>query len=303
MTNNLMIDKALARYLVDKQFPQWNHLSIEPVKNGGWDNRTFHLGTKMLIRMPSAFEYAGQVEKEQMWLPKLAPHLPLPIPAPIALGKPEDVYPWIWSINHWLPGETAAISKIDNLSQFAIQLATFLKALQCIDTTNGPLAGPQSFYRGGDLAVYDVETRESIELLKNDIDVLLATQIWETVLSTKWQTEPVWVHGDISLGNLLVSNGKLSAVIDFGQLAVGDPACDLAIAWVSFEEKSRKAFFQTLQLDEDTVARGRAWALWKALILASGIATSSNTDKQAWLGVISEVMKDHQQQQSKINDY
>lgn len=296
MINKIIIDTALVRSLIDKQFPEWSHLSIEPVKNSGWDNRTFHLGTEMLIRMPSAAEYAGQAEKEQTWLPKLAPHLPLPIPTPIALGKPEDLYPWIWSINLWLPGNPAAIPEIDDLSQFAVQLAEFLKALQSIDASNGPLAGPQSFYRGGGIAVYDAETQQAIELLKNDIDVPLAIEIWETALSTKWQTEPVWVHGDISAGNLLVSNGQLSAVIDFGQLAVGDPACDLAIAWVFFEEKSREAFFQTLQLDKDTVARGRAWALWKALILVSGIATSSNTDKQTWLGVIREVMKDHQEE-------
>lgn len=299
MVNKLIIDKALALYLIDKQFPQWSHLSIEPVKNSGWDNRTFHLGTEMLIRMPSAAEYAGQAKKEQIWLPKLASHLPLPIPTPIALGKPEEAYPWTWSINLWLPGNPAVTSKIDDLSQFAVQLAEFLKSLQSIDATNGPLAGPQSFYRGGDIAVYDAETRQAIELLKNDIDVPLAIEIWETALSTKWQDEPVWVHGDISVGNLLVSNGQLSAVIDFGQLAVGDPACDLAIAWVFFEEKSREALFQTLQLDKATVARGRAWALWKALILVSGIATSSNTDKQAWLGIISEVMKDHRQEKSK----
>jgi aminoglycoside phosphotransferase (APT) family kinase protein len=302
MSNKIIIDKALARYLIDRQFPQWRHLPIEPVKNSGWDNRTFHLGTEMVIRMPSAMEYAGQAEKEQTWLSKLAPHLPIPIPSPIALGEPEDDYPWTWSINLWLPGNTAATAEIDDLSQFAVQLAEFLKALQSIDATNGPLAGPQSFYRGGDIAVYDAETRQAIELLKNDIDASLAIELWETALSTKWRAEPVWVHGDISVGNLLVSNGQLSAVIDFGQLAVGDPACDLAIAWTFFEEKSREAFFQTLQLDKDTVARGRAWALWKALILVSGIATSSNTVKQVWLRVISEVMKDQRQEKSKTND-
>ncbi|HAT4486898.1 TPA: aminoglycoside phosphotransferase family protein [Legionella pneumophila] len=302
MTSKIIINKALARHLIDKQFPEWSHLPIEPVKNSGWDNRTFHLGTEMLIRMPSAAEYEGQAEKEQMWLPKLAPHLPLSIPTPIALGKSEDAYPWKWSINLWLPGNPVATAEIDDLFQFAVQLAEFLKALQGVDAANGPVAGPQSFYRGGDIAVYDAETRQAIELLKNDIDASLATEIWEIALSSKWQAEPVWVHGDISVGNLLVNNGQLSAVIDFGQLAVGDPACDLAIAWVFFEGKSREVFFKTLNLDKATVARGRAWALWKALILVSGIATSSNTDKQAWLRVISEVMKDHQEQKPKAKD-
>ncbi|HAU1078614.1 TPA: phosphotransferase, partial [Legionella pneumophila] len=119
MKNKITINKELAQYLINKQFPQWNHLPIEPVKNSGWDNRTFHLGTEMLIRMPSAVEYAGQAEKEQIWLPKLAPHLPLPIPTPITLGKPEDAYPWIWSVNHWLPGNQAATAEIDDLTQFA----------------------------------------------------------------------------------------------------------------------------------------------------------------------------------------
>lgn len=297
MSNSLNIDTALAKLLVDRQFPQWRHLPIEPVKTIGWDNRTFHLGSQMVIRMPSAKEDAGQAEKEQRWLPKLAPFLPFPIPTPIALGKPDAVYPWPWSINLWIPGNPAADCECIHLSSFAVQLAEFLNALRGIDTRDGPPAGPQSFYRGGPLAIYNAETKQAIALLKTEIDAHLAREIWEIALSSRWQNQPVWVHGDISVGNLLVREGHLSAVIDFGQLAVGDPACDLAIAWTFFKDKSREVFLNTLQLDKDTVARGRAWALWKALIVCSGIVTSSTVQKQRALAVIHEVLHDHQRTQ------
>jgi aminoglycoside phosphotransferase (APT) family kinase protein len=247
----------------------------------------------MLIRMPSGADYAAAVEKEQTWLPKLEPLLPLPIPAPIAMGKPDKDYPWKWSINRWLPGEAALTAPIADLTEFATNLAQFLKALQGIDATEGPLAGPHSFHRGGDLAVYDAETRQALEILKNTVDTTLATEVWESALATKWQNAPVWAHGDVSVGNLLVDDGKLSAVIDFGQLAVGDPACDLALAWTLFQGESRKVFLHTLQLDEATVARGRAWTLWKALILVAGIAESNLADAETWLNIIDEVMRDH----------
>src|SRR5205823_2761330 len=179
-----------------------------------------------------------QVEKEQYWLPKLASLLPLSIPIPLEMGKPNKEYPWHWSIYHYLPGESAASATISNLNDFALSLAQFLVALQHIDATSGPLAGEHSFYRGGALTIYDTETRQAIANLKEKIDEAVVTEIWETAIATTWDKPPVWVHGDMSAGNLLVQNGTLSAVIDFGQLAVGDPACDLAIAWTFFKDKS-----------------------------------------------------------------
>lgn len=289
------ITATLVRELITQQFPQWSQLSIQAVNNSGWDNRSFHLGTEMLIRMPSSAEYAGQVEKEQLWLPKLAPHLPFPIPAPLAMGKPNELYPWKWSINHWLPGETAAVTPINDLSEFAYDLALFLKALQSINSMGGPLAGPQSFYRGGDLAVYDSETRKAIKDLKDTIDFRAAIEIWEKALSTSWQNPPLWVHGDVSVGNLLLTQGKLSAVIDFGQLAIGDPACDLAIAWTLFEGKSRGIFLEILELDPNTWARGRAWALWKAMMYLVNQQTEMNFEAKRALRTIHEVIEDHRQ--------
>ena len=165
-----------------------------------------------------------------------------------------------------------------DLSDFAARLAEFLLAFHRVDPSGGPLPGPQNFYRGGPLSVYDAETRQALATLKNKIDGETAIEVWESALSTSWENPPVWVHGDISLGNLLVKEDHLSAFIDFGQLAVGDPACDLVIAWTFFEGKSRDAFRKALQLDAGTWARARAWALWKALIVAADLAEKNNTE-------------------------
>lgn len=289
----LTIDDVLVRRLVTSQFSQWKDLSIRPVDIGGWDNRMFHLGNQMLVRMPSAVRYADKVEKEQKWLPRLAPLLPLSIPEPLAMGKPGEGYPWQWSIYRWIEGETAASAHISDLSDFAISLAEFLRVLQSIDSTGGPPAGPHNFYRGGELTVYDTETRKAIAALRGKIDIDTAIEVWETALSTSWQGSSVWVHGDISAGNLLLQEEKLSAVIDFGGLAVGDPSCDLAIAWTLFKGESREAFCTTLSLDEGTWARGRAWTLWKALIVAAAFSNPNNLEAKECWHIIDEVLADH----------
>lgn len=175
----------------------------------------------------------------------------------------------------------------------ATDLAAFLTALQKIDTTGGPQPGLHSFYRGGSLSVYDGETRHSIAALKNKIDAATTTEVWEAALLTSWGNPPVWIHGDISAGNLLVHNGKISAVIDFGQLAIGDPACDLAINWTLFHGKSREAFKKALPLDKGTWARARSWTLWKALVIAAGLTNPNNSESQQCWRIIDEVLSDH----------
>jgi aminoglycoside phosphotransferase (APT) family kinase protein len=288
----LTIDVELVRRLVATQFPQWADLAIQPVALSGWDNRTFHLGEGMVVRMPSAAKYAAQVAKEHQWLPKLAPFLPLPTPTPIAIGSPAEGYPWSWSIYGWLEGESATTAPIADLSGLAASLAQFLSALQSIDSTGGPPPGPHSFYRGGGLATYDLETREAIATLKDKIDANAATRVWEEALASIWSGSPVWVHGDISAGNLLVKEGRLSAVIDFGMLAVGDPACDLAIAWTLFRDESREIFRAMLPLDAGTWARGRGWTLWKALIIAAGMTGTNSIEGERCWQIVSEVLKD-----------
>jgi aminoglycoside phosphotransferase (APT) family kinase protein len=290
---HVVIDASLVRRLIASQFPQWKELSIDPVATSGWDNRTFHLGKDKSVRLPSAAEYELQVEKEHQWLPKLAPKLPLPIPVPIAMGRPEYGYPWKWSIYRWLDGETVTSAGTADLIGLAIDLASFLTALHKIDATGGPPAGLHSFYRGGSLAVYDTETRRSIASLKNRIDTTTATEVWESALLTSWENPPVWVHGDISAGNLLVHSGKLSAVIDFGQLAIGDPACDLAINWTLFHGKSREAFKKALFLDKGTWCRARGWTLWKALVVVAGFTNPNNSESNQCWHIIDEVLTDH----------
>lgn len=292
MSSEIIIDIHLVNRLIASQFPQWASLPIKPVEFGGWDNRTFHLGEHMAVRLPSAAHYALQVEKEHRWLPKLAPLLPLPIPVPLAMGKPTDSYPWHWSIYPWIEGETAKIERISDMSHFATSLGEFLVALQRIDATEGPQAGPHNFYRGGPLTTYDAETRQAISALKGRIDTEFVKEVWEAALATQWHGSPVWLHGDVSIGNLLVNEGQLSAVIDFGCSGIGDPACDLSIAWTLFEGKSREAFRAALSLDEGTWARGQGWTLWKALIVIAGLPAPPGEIEKSWR-VLGEVLADH----------
>jgi aminoglycoside phosphotransferase (APT) family kinase protein len=288
------IDAALVRRLVDAQFPQWKDLPVKLVEAGGWDNRTFHLGDAMSIRLPSGAFYALQVEKEQEWLPKLAPHLPLPIPAPVGKGRPGEGYPWAWSIYRWIEGSTATYERIGDLGQFAVAVAGFLVALQRIDATGGPVPGQHNFFRGGPLTVYDSQTWAAIEALKGKIDADLSSAVWKAALAASWEGAPVWFHGDIAWGNLLVKDGRLSAVIDFGTSGVGDPSCDLAIAWTLFKGESRQAFRAALPLDEATWARGRGWTLWKALIVYAGHTGASEVEVEKSRLVLKEVLDDFQ---------
>ena len=291
-SGGVRIDAALVRRLIAAQFPPWADLPVRPVEAGGWDNRTFRLGPRMTARLPSAEPYALQVEKEHRWLPKLAPLLPLPIPVPLAKGAPAGGYPWQWSVYRWLEGEPASVGGIADLRRFATDLAEFLNALRRSDPTGGPPPGRHNFFRGGPLTVYDAETRQAIAALEGRVDTGAASVVWQAALGAKWDGSPVWFHGDVAAGNLLVEDGRLGAVIDFGTSGVGDPACDLAIAWTLFGGESRDAFRAAMGLDDATWARGRGWTLWKALIT---LAEHIDTDPSQAAGarrVIDEVLAD-----------
>ena len=259
------VTEKLTRRLVSAQFPQWSDLPIEPVANGGWDNRTFHLGTDMLVRLPSASEYAQAVEKEHRWLPALGPQLPLPIPVPLAKGEPSPDYPHAWSIYGWLDGVTATADRIAEPVRFALDLADFLAALQSIDAAEGPQPGVHNWFRGGTLRTYAHDTQRALEELAGHVNVELAREIWANALAAPWDGVDRWFHGDVAEGNLLLRDGQLAAVIDFGTCGVGDPACDLAIAWTLLPDDARQAFRDRLSVDAASWARGRGWALWKTL--------------------------------------
>lgn len=218
----------------------------------------------MLIRMPSAECYAEHVDIELQWLPYLQEHLPFPIPAPIGCGKPGAGYPMAWSVLRYLPGETITHENVTDEVQLARDLAAWLQKLQSVSAVGGPMAGAHNFYRGGSLAEYDEETRKALSDLAAVLPVEQYRRIWEEALESEYTGEPVWVHGDVAVGNLLVQDGRLSAMIDFGTMGVGDPACDYVMAWTFFGAEARKAFLAGL--DEGTVRRAKGWAVWKALI-------------------------------------
>ena len=287
------IDASLVARLIEEQFPAWSDLEIRPVKASGHDNRTFHLGEGMSVRLPSAVGYVSQVEKEQRWLPILSKQLSLPISQPIAMGCPNDAYPWPWSVNQWIDGEALLHSRVEDLEQLARDLGSFLMELQSIDATEGPQAGVHNFYRGGSLSVYDDDSRTAIANNIEIFDAEVLRAIWETALASAWNREPVWVHGDVAPGNLLVQDGKLCAVIDFGVLGVGDPACDAAMAWTFFDASSREIFKQALHMDEETWDRARGWALWKALITYDGNKDMDKERAEEAYHVIHTVMDEY----------
>lgn len=284
------IDADLVRRLIAAQFPAWAGLPIEPIAVQGWNNRAFHLGSDFIVRLPRHDAYVAQVEKEQRWLPRLAADLPLPIPAPVALGAPGEDYPWPWSVYRWIEGRSAADAQLSPGPAFAADLAGFLSALQGLASGDGPPPGAHNFQRGGSLAAYDAQTRQALAALDGVFDRDRATEIWDSAVASAWPGPPVWLHGDIAAGNLLVRDGRLCAVIDFGNLAVGDPACDLAVAWTLFTGAARDAFRQALPLDAGTWARGRGWALWKALILVTGVSKGHPRDIADAPRVLGEIL-------------
>ncbi|MGW0182122.1 aminoglycoside phosphotransferase family protein [Nocardia sp. NPDC003345] len=260
------IDARLVEQLIAAQFPQWSRYPVTPVAHDGHDNRTYRLGAELTVRLPTAAAYAAAIGKESRWLPELGPALPLRIPVIVAEGAPSPGYPMPWSVRRWIPGETADRSRIVDTVGFAVSLAEFIRALQRCDTTGAPAAGGHSFYRGAALRHYDRQTRRCLSVLAGSIDTAAAAAVWDRALATEWDRRPVWFHGDLAPGNLLVVDGSLSAVIDFGTCGAGDPACDLVPAWTMLSGAGRTAFRATVGHDGGTWDRARGWALWKALI-------------------------------------
>lgn len=282
MNSPFVIDTSLVKSLIIDQFPEWTDLEIKPVMQQGWDNRTFHLGSNMLVRLPSAACYSDKVKKEQQWLPYLATHLPYTIPTPIAMGSATSYYPWSWSIYKWIEGEAVSYNNIVSLNQFAAELGNFLVALQEVDATEGPRAGEHNFYRGGSLKIHDAQVEQALIILQASMDIHLIKALWEKALESEWKKPGLWVHGDVAPGNILVRNRKITALIDFGGLAVGDPACDYAIAWTFFDHESRKVFCTIGKVDDNLWARARGWALWKALIIYAGLPGADIKQKKCF---------------------
>jgi len=288
-------DVSLVGRLLAAQFPQWADLPIEPVSSAGTDNALYRLGDDMVVRLPRIHWANGQVDKEHRWLPRLARHLPLAIPVPLAKGTPGEGYPWQWSVYRWLEGETATLERIADPRQLAIDLAQFITALRDIDTAGQLPAGSLRSYRGEPLACRDEETRVAIAACDGLLDVELVTEVWEAHLQIPaWSGPPVWIHGDIQPGNLLAIQGRLSAVIDFGTLAIGDPAVDQIVAWNLLLADSRDTFRESLAVDNATWARGRGWALSIGLVALPYYQSTNPVLAGVSRRAIDEVLADYQ---------
>ncbi len=252
------------RRLVAAQFPQWAGMPLRELPASGTDHALYRIGDDLLGRFPRIDWALGQSESDRTWLPVLAPHLPLPIPAPVATGEPAEGYPWAWSVVPWLPGQNPDGENLDLVSAVA-DLAEFLLALQSVDATGGPVK--TGVDRGVHLAARDELTRRAIAELGDRVDTRAVTAVWDEALAAyEWGGPPLWLHGDLLPGNVLVEDRRLSAVIDFGALGVGDPAADVVPAWTILDRSTRRDFREALGCDEDTWQRGRGWALSTALV-------------------------------------
>jgi aminoglycoside phosphotransferase (APT) family kinase protein len=292
--DELSTSPSLVARLLQQQFPQWAGLSIEPVESSGTDNALYRLGSELVVRMPRIHWAAGQAEKEHLWLPLLAPHLPLAIPVPLAAGVPGEGYPWHWSVCRWLEGRDASVQRPADERQSALDLARFVSALRAIRPPGEPPA-MEAGSRGLPLAVRDKQTRDALHALEGVVDVSTATAVWEAALrEAGWTGMPVLFHGDLLPSNILVQRGRLSAVIDFGSLGFGDPACDLIIAWGMLSAGARALFRETLAVDDATWFRGRGHALAQALIFMPYYKDTNPVGVRNARQTVAEVLADYQ---------
>ncbi|GLZ29040.1 phosphotransferase [Lentzea sp. NBRC 105346] len=258
---------SLVRELIDSQYPQWTGLPISRVAAGGTEHALYRLGDDLVVRMPFVATGAGQAKRDLALLPRIAPHVPLAVPVPLALGEPALGYPFTWSVYPWLPGTNATTASADPHT-----LAEFVLALQRIDTADGPAVNG----RGGPLAPRAPYVRAALAQPDGVIDTAAAWSAWQRSLAApEWDRPPVWLHGDLHAANLLVHEGRLSAVIDWGCVAVGDPAVDLLPAWGLLSVEARPVFRSSLDVDDATWERGRGWALSIGLIALPYYATTN----------------------------
>jgi aminoglycoside phosphotransferase (APT) family kinase protein len=265
--DDVAVSAEVVRALLREQAPQWAELPLRLVDEIGTDNVLYRLGDSLVVRLPRGGRSVASLAKECEWLPRLRPHLPVAIPAVRAVGRPGAAYPYGWAVYEWLPGERATEGRVRDAAALARDLAGFLSALWGLDAGQAPPPGEHNFFRGVPLAERERETRSSIAALHGLIDTTAVADVWDAALAApEWPGPPVWIHGDIDRQNLLVQDGRLSGVIDFGGLGAGDPACDVMAAWKLFSPSARAAFREALAVDEATWQRSRGWAVSQAVI-------------------------------------
>jgi len=256
------IDIALVKRLLTEQFPHLAERSITVVRSTGTVNAIYRLGDEFYARLPRLEEWAESIDNEWTWLPKLAPHISLNIPKPLARGRPANGYPCPWAIYHWIAGVLYHDDLISDERQVAYDLANFILELRSIDGLGAPRGGRRP------LIELDATTCSAIESSRGVIDTQAASAAWALSLeSPPWDGKPVWIHGDLLKSNLLVQGGRLCAVIDFGGVGIGDPAADVVPAWSVFSKVGRETFRQALEVDDNTWSRARGYALHQALMI------------------------------------
>jgi aminoglycoside phosphotransferase (APT) family kinase protein len=295
--DQLEMNEPLVRRLLADQFPHWADLPVTAVPSSGTENAIYRLGDGMVVRLPYRPVRDDQIEKLDHWLPRLAPHLPLSIPEPLARGAPRREFPTSWSIVRWLEGEEATLERLADPIEVARTLATFVRALIAVDATGGPAPGTHNFWRGVPLAARDEMTRRCIRQSEGLVDTQAVMQAWEHDLTaTVWDKPPTWLHGDLVPDNLLLTDGRLDAVIDWGGLGVGDPATELLPAWSLFRGASREAYREALGFDDATWTRGRGLALSTSIVALPYYNDTLPVRANRARTVIREVLADHERE-------
>jgi len=259
------VDEWLARRLLAEQLPAYADLSLRRVPSGGTDNVVFRLGPDLAVRMPMHPGGADGLRKELRWLPVIAPHLSLDVPEIVATGEPSDGYPFPWAVVRWLPGEDGVTGRIDSLHEAALALGRFVRELQAV--ANAPRPGSEGFVRGGPLVERDPAFRAALARCDGLLDVDRVRAIWEDALAAPdWDNPPVWLHADLLPSNLLLRNGRVAGVLDFGAMATGDPAYDVTPAWHVLDRESRSVFRNIVEADDATWRRARGLVISGAVI-------------------------------------
>ncbi len=275
------IDEALVRQLLEEQFPMWAALPLIRVEPAGTVNAIFRLGEGLSVRLARRDGPTAPGGKEARWLPRLAGELPLDIPAPVAQGYPNRDYPWFWDIHTWVAGETVRVESLDNV-QAARDLAAFVGALRRVTFPGGPRG------RGVPLAERDEDFRYWLARFDGNPAV---ADVWKAALAAPpWLGPPVWHHGDLDARNWLVRGGRIRGVIDWGEMGVGDPACDVMVAWKLHSAAARDAFREALPTDESTWARARGWVALQAVAALAYYTPANNPflyhEAECWLEVL-----------------
>jgi aminoglycoside phosphotransferase (APT) family kinase protein len=262
--NEYKIDENLVRTLLSKQAPQWARLSLKVINSSGTAHALYRLGSEYVVRLPRLEGATDKIHKECEWLPRLAPLLNVPISEPIFKGSPTEAYPSYWIVAKWNEGLNPSFEIKDEYNLLARDLALFLNRMHEIRLPHGPFSR-----RGLPLKEVDEEVRQAIGELDGEVDISAVTTLWNQLSNLPyWSQDPVWVHGDLLPGNILIQNSRLSGVIDFSDVGRGDPACDLIVAWSLLNSNSRRVFRDHLEyIDDLTWERGRGWALSIALII------------------------------------